>query len=83
LAQRFLDSFDRTRDIGWVAEVDGKLAGCSLLKGLEGSGAELTLLLMERDCEDGELARELDRSRDRLRRGRTVWACDSEAAGGR
>jgi DNA-binding MarR family transcriptional regulator len=59
LAHRFLEDFDRTRDIAWVAEVDGKLAGCSLLKGNEGARAELWVLLVEQDHDDDRLAREL------------------------
>lgn len=46
-AAAFLEGFDRARDIGWIAERDGRLAGACLLKGVSEDMAELPLIHVE------------------------------------
>jgi len=46
-AAAFLDGFDRARDIGWIAERDGRLAGACLLKGVSEDAAEVSMIHVE------------------------------------
>ena len=55
-AAAFLEGFNRTRDIGWIAERDRSFAAACLLKGMTADAAELTLIHVEPEARGAGLA---------------------------
>jgi hypothetical protein len=43
----FAESHDATREAGWIAELDGRRAGCVLCVTLDATTAQLRVLLVE------------------------------------